>query len=151
MINFEKATDIDAEILTEIQMKAFDYDVKICGDGPPGYDSQEHQIKAINKYIYYKIVYEDIIIGGFYIRNEGNGIYELVRIFINPLYQGRGIGKKALHHIENMFEDLREILLETPSFNIKNHAFYEGMGYVKIGEIKYGEDCFSYKYRKVLK
>lgn len=151
MISFEKVYDKDAEILKDIQVKAFAWDVKVCGDGPPGFDSLEAQIENMKKYTYNKIVYENIIVGGFYIKELGKGSYELIRIFIDPKYQGKGIGKTALSYIEKLFKDLNEIILETPSFNIKNHHFYEKAGYVKIGEVKYGEDCFSYKYRKIVK
>ncbi len=151
MIRFEKADIQDAQSLVKVQVRAFAADAEICGDGPPGYDSPERQISLMNSHIYYKIVENDIIIGGFYIYPEDNGDYELVRLFIDPEYQNKGIGKSTLKYVEKMFSDIRKIELETPSFSMKNHVFYEKMGYLKIGEIKYGEDSFSYKYVKVFR
>ncbi|MDV3428817.1 MAG: GNAT family N-acetyltransferase, partial [Bacillota bacterium] len=101
--------------------------------------------------IYYKILDFGKIIGGFIVKPEGKGQYELYRLFIDPEYQGKGIGSRTLTYIEKELIDAVKIVLETPSFNIKNHVFYEKMGYIKTGEVKYAEDCYSYKYEKLLK
>lgn len=151
MINFIKASKADAELLVGVQIKAFSVDVNICGEGPPGYDSVERQIELMNSHIYYKLVDEGKIIGGFYIYPYGEGHYEIVRLFIEPSYQDKGIGSMTMKYIEELFDDLEVLELEASDFREDNHKFYEKRGYVKIGEIQYSEDGFSYKYQKVFK
>lgn len=43
MIEFIKATSKYSETLTKVQIMDFCNDVKICGGGPPGYDSMDKQ------------------------------------------------------------------------------------------------------------
>ncbi len=151
MIQFLLAEESDAEILRDIQIQSFSIDVDICGDGPPGFDSIALQLKSIREYIYYKIISDSLIIGGFYILNLGYGKYELIRLFISPQYQHKGIGGLALQFIETLFEDIRIIELEAADFREDNHLFYTNRGYVKIGEKKYEENSFSYIFQKVIK
>ena len=107
MIKFEKALKTDAKLLVEIQKRAFSVDVDICGEGPPGYDSVDYQMQIMNSHFYNKILEGDLIIGGFYVRSLCNGLYEIVRLFIDTAYQGKGIGSMALDFIEKMFNDLK--------------------------------------------
>ncbi|HYF83494.1 MAG TPA: GNAT family N-acetyltransferase [Clostridia bacterium] len=149
MIRFLKASEEDAESLVKIQIRAFSIDVDFCGEGPPGYDSVERQIELMGSHIYYKIVDEDKLIGGFYIHSKQNGYYEIIRLFVEPTYQGKGIGCMALKYIEELFDDLGLLELEASDFRKDNHAFYKSRGYVKVGEKEYSEGGFSYIYQKI--
>ena len=148
MIKLLKASKEDAKTLVNIQLRAFSIDVDICGEGPPGYDSVERQIKLMESHIYYKIVDDDKLIGGFYIHTRQKGHYEIVRLFVDPTHQGKGIGCAALKHIEGLFADLEVLELEASDFRKDNHAFYENRGYVKVGEREYSEGSFSCIYQK---
>ena len=148
MIRFMKASEKDAEALVKVQIRAFFVDIDICGEGPPGYDSAERQIELMESHIYYKISDEDIIIGGFYIHPKENGHYEIIRLFVDPSYQGKGTGCMALNYIEALFGDLKLLELEASDFRKDNHVFYENRGYVKVGEKEYSEGGFSYIYQK---
>jgi len=150
MIKFERALETDAKILVEIQKRAFLVDVDICGEGPPGYDSVDYQIQIMNSHIYNKIIEGDSIIGGFYILSLGNGLYEIIRLFIDTSCQGKGIGSMALQFIEKMFKDLKILELEASDFRKDNQIFYESRGYIKIGEVKYSDEGSSYKYQKIV-
>jgi GNAT superfamily N-acetyltransferase len=149
MISFLRASADDAKSLVEVQLRAFSIDVNICGEGPPGYDSVDRQIELTKSRVYYKIVDGDKLIGGFYIHSKENGYYEIVRLFVDPSYQGKGIGCMALKYIEGLFGDLKILELEASDFRKDNHAFYENRGYVKVGEKKYSEGSFSYIYQKL--
>lgn len=151
MIRFLRAKEEDAKSLVDIQMRAFSIDVDICGEGPPGYDSAERQIEIMNSHIYYKILEADKIIGGFYIHHIERGLYEIVRLFIEPSYQGKGIGTKALRYVEESLSDLEILELEASDFRKDNQLFYRNRGYTKIGEIEYSKDSFSFKYQKKFK
>ena len=151
MIKFLKASEGDAKSLVGVQIRAFSIDVDICGDGPPGYDSVDRQIQLMESHIYYKIVGEETIIGGFYICPHGKGRYDIIRLFVDPCYQGKGVGSMALKHIEALFDDLEILELEASDFRKDNHIFYENRGYIKVGEVEYSKDSFSYKYQKVFR
>ena len=150
MIKFERALEADAKILVEIQKRAFLVDVDICGEGPPGFDLVDYQVQIMNSHIYNKILNENSVIGGFYILPLGNGLYDIIRLFIDTAYQGKGIGSMALQFIEKMFNDLKILELEASDFRKDNHIFYENRGYIKIGEVKYSDDGVSYKYQKII-
>jgi GNAT superfamily N-acetyltransferase len=112
MIIFDRVTPEDAEQLVKVQLNAFSIDVDLCGEGPPGYDSVERQIELMGNHIYYKISDENIIIGGFYICPGIKGHYDIVRLFVDTSYQGKGIGSMALKYIEELFDDMKVKELE---------------------------------------
>jgi GNAT superfamily N-acetyltransferase len=151
MIRFLQATEKDAKSLVEIQKRAFLVDANICGEGPPGYDSIERQIEIMKSHMYYKMLDGDKIIGGFYIQLINKGHYEIVRIFVEPCYQGKGIGSKAMSYIEETLTDLEVLELEASDFRKDNQMFYLNRGYIKVGEVEYSKNSFSFKYRKEYK
>ena len=85
-------------------------------------------------------VYYDGIIKGFFIAapcpDEGKAhALELERIFVEPLMQGQGIGKKLLLYCEEMAARLGfpEICLWVLEKNHAARGFYEKMGYALDG------------------
>lgn len=149
-ISILRAEEKDAADLTDVQVRAFQIDVSICGDGPPGYNSVEAQIIKINQFQFYKITQVDKIVGGFYLRDNGVGIFELIRLFISPDLQGKGLGCKALEFIETEIPGVQAIELEASDFRPDNHRFYENRGYIRVGTVDHGGG-FSFKYRKSIK
>lgn len=147
MIHFQKTTIRDVRALTKVQIKTFDHDSKkflgIDTGGPPGYDSEEWQIQIMQKADYYKIVKDNKIIGGFIIFNPRKGEYVLGRIYIDPDYQDRGIGTQAMKFMLNKYSDAVKWSLDTPSWAIRNHYFYEKLGFVKVKESKADLEGYS--------
>jgi GNAT superfamily N-acetyltransferase len=136
MIKFSRAVASDAELLLKVKIRAFAWDVQKYGMGPPNYDSLEDLLLAISKAQYYKISYNDTIVGGFSLYDMGNLHFELGSIYIDPKYQGKGIGQQAISYIEQIYPEVRKWTLDTPYLSFRNHDFYEKMGYIKIGEEK---------------
>lgn len=151
IFKISKATVNEAKYLVEVQVKAFQIDVAICGEGPPGYDSVDWQVELMGSHLYYKITDENTIIGGFYLSKLDSGKYELVRLFVAPSYQEMGVGTMVLKYIEEIFDDLEILELEASDFRKDNHAFYENRGFIKVAEVQYTKDSYSYKYQKVFK
>ncbi|ENQ3077026.1 GNAT family N-acetyltransferase [Bacillus cereus] len=138
-IRIEKASIIDAEALTEISKKTFneeakkwlpdqeniiDYNIQ-----PPGYDSigmTKYMIKELHSF---KILYNETIVGGIIVTTSGQSFGRIDRIFVDPNYQGKGIGSKVITLIEKEFLNMRIWDLETSSRQVNNHFFYEKMGY----------------------
>jgi ribosomal protein S18 acetylase RimI-like enzyme len=146
MISFVKAKKADAETLSKIQIDAFQYDVEECGSGPPGFDSIKRQKECIDLYNYYSILNHQTIIGGFYF-NLVNNKCELIRIFIDPAFQNKGIGSKALKYLETQ-PSIDLIELEASDFNIKNQDFYRNRGFSVMKKKYYTESDYSVIYQK---
>lgn len=149
-MEIKKAEYQDAYTLTEIQKRSFQPDVKHCGEGPPGFNSETYQQKIMISHLYFKILLDNTIAGGFYLKKAGIDTYELVRIFIDPLHQNKGLASSALKFIETHFLDLKILELEASDFNIKNHNFYKKRGFRQIGKKDYGGNSHSFLFQKIL-
>jgi len=165
LIRFEKARVADAETLTEVQRRTFDDDSSRFGGlpagGPPGYDSVDWTLWAIKMGIYYKILagdrresrspsgVDDRIIGGVILFDMHKRHFNLGRIFVDPDWQDQGIGTQAIRFIEKTFSYVKRWSLDTPEWAVRNHHFYEKLGYVKVGEeVPTGGDMRLYLYEK---
>jgi ribosomal protein S18 acetylase RimI-like enzyme len=150
MITIHKATTEDAEELLRIKVRAFAWDLEKYGMAPPGYDSLEDLISAINKARYYKILYSDKAVGAFSLYEKGTSHFELGSLYIDPDYHDKGIGSKVVELMEKEYPQIVKWTLDTPYLSFRNHHFYEKMGYVKIDEIKPFEnnEFTLFKYEK---
>ncbi len=128
--------DADAEALRDIAIRAFEEDRVKYGAMPPGIESLEWHTSKIRNGLYYKIASEGKIVGGINLYDLGDGHFRLGAIFIDPAYQNRGIGSKAIRFIESKHADVKKWSLDTPYQNYSTHAFYKKHGYVKVGEIQ---------------
>jgi GNAT superfamily N-acetyltransferase len=138
VITIKKAVITDAENLTEITKKTFDEEAKKWGLNPgiadyniqpPGYTSVEMTRYMIEELVYYKILYNEETVGGIIVTITGKSFGRIDRIFVDPDYQGKGIGSRVIELIEEEFPTVRTWDLETSSRQINNHHFYEKMGY----------------------
>ncbi|MES5866745.1 GNAT family N-acetyltransferase [Bacillus cereus group sp. RP32] len=151
IISIEKATILDAEKLTEIMTKTFDEEAKrwLCGQGdgidyniqPPGYSSVEMMKYSIEELDSFKVIVDEKIIGGIIVTISGKSYGRVDRIFVDPVYQGKGIGSHVIKLIEEEYPNIRIWGLETSSRQINNHHFYKKMGYEIIFK---SEDEYCY-------
>ena len=136
-VTFETATPADAAALTEISRRTFDDDLRrFLGKefgGPPGYDSVPWQARMIRQGRYVKILADGVLVGGLIVFPMGGAHYELGRIYIDPAYQGQGLGAIAMGWIETAFP-ARRWTLDTPGWATRNHHFYAKLGYVRLRE-----------------
>ncbi len=141
MIEFAKATPDDAKILALISKRAFDNDVLYGAPGPggpPGYGSDLWQIRMMITGKYYKILFDDQIVGGFIVHIMGYQYNELSRIFIDPTFQNRGIGTQAFEFVWTKFPEVKRWTLGTPAWNRRTRHFYAKVGFVEIGQDGHG-------------
>ncbi|WP_179861587.1 GNAT family N-acetyltransferase [Bacillus sp. AFS094611] len=151
IISIEKATILDAEKLTEIMTKTFDEEAKrwLSGQGnandyniqPPGYSSVEMMKYSIEELDSFKVIVDEKIIGGIIVTISGKSYGRIDRIFVDSVYQGRGIGSFVIKLIEEEYPNIRIWDLETSSRQINNHHFYKKMGYEIIFK---SEDEYCY-------
>lgn len=138
-ITIERAAITDAEKLTEIKKRTFDEEAKrwlpnqdnIIDNNiqPPGYSSIEMTKYMIKELEYFKVLQDKETIGGIIITISGKSFGRIDRIFVDPNYQGKGIGSRVINLVEEEFPYVRTWDLETSSRQINNHYFYEKMGY----------------------
>ena len=147
MIKLRIATTNEAADLTAISKITFDDDSKRFSPfktgGPPGYDSVEFQKDMMDRCDYFCIYFENTLIGGLFYYKKEEASYHLVRIFILPEYQNRGIGREVFRMLDEMVADACKWELDTPGWAIRNHHFYESLGYKKVKEEYLENDGFS--------
>ncbi len=137
-ITIELAEREDAEILTEICKKAFDSDSEYGSPGPggpPGYDSVEWNMSIIqNQYLqYYKVLDGMEIVGGFIAGDRGPGYQVCERIWVDPTYMRRGVGRRTFDLIWDKYPSADLWALGTPEWNTRTNPFYQSLGFSKIG------------------
>jgi len=155
-LSFAEISEADIPELTEVMTRAFDDDAqKHLGaekGGPPGYDDGEFFHTWLFGYEWtfgYKAV-DDHIVGAVIVWIFDTGRNIMGTIFVDPKYQNRGVGQRIWEFIESTYPETESRQLETPSFAIKNHHFYEKCGFQKIEEKPPADDMpyESWVYRK---
>jgi GNAT superfamily N-acetyltransferase len=134
-ITFERALIGDADLLVQVQIASFHYDSVLYPGieigGPPGYDSVDVFRAKIAEDECYKILLQDRIVGGLILFARDAVNHHLDVIFIDPDYQGHGIGTQALRFMEASYPGVQVWTLDTPAWAVRNHHFYEKNGYVR--------------------
>ncbi|KGQ20572.1 Acetyltransferase, N-acetylglutamate synthase [Lysobacter dokdonensis DS-58] len=73
----------------------------------------------------------DNAIGTVALKHEGQGVYELTKMAVDPAYQGRGIGRLLMDAALDAYRaiDGRELFLESSSKLAPALALYESVGF----------------------
>jgi GNAT superfamily N-acetyltransferase len=149
MLSIEKASCEDAEIIVKIKTNAYNDETNRFGPGrdggPGGYNDLNETIRLMNMFDYYKIIYENTIIGGFWLHKVENDCMELEDFCISPKYHNKGFGYKALKQMEKLYKAPSKWILGTPYYSVRNQYLYEKVGFKKVGE---SEDEFLFFYEK---
>ncbi len=112
--------------------------------GPRGYKSAKDQLYYIEKLETYSILYDEIIVGGLVVSDNGFGIKEVVRVFVDSDFQGKGIGSAALQKLMEISE-ASAWTVGTIKWNKANQGFLEKNGFSRVGEIKGDEPYIWYQ------
>jgi RimJ/RimL family protein N-acetyltransferase len=161
-INLRPAHPNDISELTQTCIRAFHADLQFMPlgskpQGPPGYDDEIWNAAQIEQTIYYTIVFEGRIAGGIILYNtskpEGPQIFNVGRIWIDASLQNSGIGQEAMRLMLVTHPEIKKWNLGTPSWAIRNHHFYEKVGFSKIFETDIdpvlGWSSYEYELEKV--
>lgn len=144
MISIERAVLEDANLITEIKKAAYNKEITTYlgrNGGPPGYDKVESEMDIINRFITYKIMLNDQIIGGFFLISRDKDKMQFEDFVIHPSHQGKGYGYLTLQLVEQNYPYVKEWYLSTPTFSVGNQHLYEKFGYIEIGR---NEDVIEY-------
>lgn len=144
-LKLEKVIQKDCEAIRNIMIRVYDDEMEKWfkdGGNPniPGYDSIEMQRYHTWDNKYFKIIYDNEIIGVTLLSHTRREHARIDRLFILPEHQGKGFGTKILRLIEESFPKIKIWTLETTQRSTRNHHFYEKNGYVMVdenGEEKY--------------
>lgn len=136
-IEIKKARKGDAAELAAVSERAFHSDIDHGAPGlggPPGYNSANWQARRMQIADYYKVLAGAKIIGGLIIQRRAAREYEVGRLFIDPAYQGRGIGSRVMAFVEEAYPLTKRWVLDTPVWNQRTRRFYRRLGFVEIRE-----------------
>ena len=144
-VRLVKASEVDTEALCKNQQAAFDSESQLyqrtSHGGPDGYDTLEGLKELMERTDLLKIVHDETTGGVAVIDSAGS--CRMVRIFIDPVHQGKGIGHEVFALLLERYPDAVKWELDTPSWSLRNHGFYESLGFCKIGETDNGDRGFS--------
>jgi len=130
IIELQALTEEDIEQLVRIMTRAFDHDTWIHlgkeKGGPDGYDDGRFLRKwGLNSPTEsFKVLLNGTLIGGLILWIRKNGRNYLGTIFIDPPFQGRGIGTEIWRMVESAHPEARSWMTDTPGFAKRNHHFY---------------------------
>ena len=137
-LHFERMRESEIPELTEIMTRTFDHNAQLFlgqpRSGPPGYDTGEF----LRKYAFeegglgWTIFADEKIVGAFIIFLTPEHDNWLGNIFVDPDYQGQQIGTRTWDFIEKTYPNARSWNLDTPVWSVRNHHFYEKLGFVRV-------------------
>ncbi len=138
-LHFVEATEADVPALTEVMTRSFNDDsLRFHGEqegGPDGYNDGRFFQQWMGPGICFKIMLGDRLIGAFIVFKDfpEKDSNVLGTIFLDPEFQGHGIGTFTMEYIHDTFP-AKHWVLDTPEWHTRNHHFYEKLGYRKVGE-----------------
>ena len=145
MVSVRKTISEDVKTLWEIQREAFlPLHEKYNDSGNPALRDETDISRRIGNEFFscFTIFFEDRIVGGLWYKvkgsciaekNLGDGKYYLQRVFVDPIFQSRGIAQRAILLSEAFFEDARILFVDFPEDLGKNRRCYEKAGYRDTG------------------
>lgn len=138
-IELKKANITEAELLHEMQVKAFmpllqkyeDYDTN------PANESVERILQRLKQPFtdYHFVMLNDLKVGGIRVMRLDNGMRcRISPLFILPEYQGLGIAQETIRLVEEVYSPSKGWELDTILQEQGNCYLYEKFGYKQTGE-----------------
>jgi predicted acetyltransferase len=158
-IAFTEMEESQIDTLTKIMTRAFDEDTRIHlgkeKGGPDGYDDGSF----LRKWGFhpdstaYCILVDGRLIGAVILWICENHHHFLGNLFLDPLFENRGIGTQVWKKIEKMYPDAISWSTETALFSRRNLHFYVNKCGFHVVEIENPKNELEgqYKFRKVMK
>jgi len=150
MVKVLRANINDAERIAQCTRDAYSLEIKTYHDKSkvneyPDTIDVRHDITNLE---YYKIMLQDMIIGGFYIVRKSEEAAEIEDFCISPEFQNKGYGSFCLNEIERLHPEITTWEMVTPTYSLGNQYLYEKLGYKK-DKIAMYDDIMSVYYKKV--
>lgn len=126
-VGLYRATSRDAGTLTSSQVQTFQH------DQPPGwgavYSSVSWNRKMIGDALYYEITLDGQVVGGLIVVRGSWEHFHIVRIWVEPGFQRRGIGSRALALLETSHRQASLWTAEVPAWADRRELFFKRNGY----------------------
>lgn len=113
--------ELSVEEMRQIEIKLDDYD-------------SQHLPEAINEM--FKIGYtneHNEVIGGLFATSTAFNIVYVSMVFVDEAYRQQGIGKQLMHELEKQARQKGAKWIRLDTFDFQGKAFYEALGYEKVG------------------
>ena len=136
-IQLVRSVEDDAAILALVSQRAYEHACEKHGKeiwGPRGYKSAKDHMYYIEKLETYCILYEEVVVGGVILSENGFDHKELVRLFIDPDFQDKGIATDAFKALMEL-SPAKAWTVGNIVWNEKAKGFLESNGFQKIGTI----------------
>lgn len=150
-MNTIKALRSDSKEILKLQKLAYQSEAKLYNDYniPPLIQSHDEIDQQFDNCVFLKVIQNGSIIGC--VRAfENNGTCYIGRLIVHPDFQKRGIGKKLMKDIENVFKDVKRFELFTGSKSTVNINFYKKLDYNIFKSDKLTEEIeFVYFEKKI--
>lgn len=147
----ERALYEDLEEILALQKLAYQSEALICNDFniPPLTQTIEGMGEDFRNQAILKAVMDDRIIGS--VRAyEKDGTCFIGRVIVHPDCQNRGIGRKLMLSVEDIFPQCHKFSLFTGKNSEKNLYFYGSLGYKQVRE-EYVHDTLTFVYLEKVK
>ncbi len=148
----KRAEMSDLEEILELQYLAYQSEAKLLNNPniPPLQETIDQLMEEYEKGIILKAVEENgEIIGSVRAYLENDTVY-IGKLIVHPTFQGKGIGTKLLHTIENEYGNVRYELF-TSKKSTRNIKLYERIGYKVFKEEQIKDDLIFVFLYKTLK
>lgn len=140
-IDYRAAREDDLPALTDVMTRAFDDDARrhlgVEKGGPPGYDNGDF----FRTWLFadlptegYVILRDGVLVGGIIVWVLEDDQLRLGCLFVDPSAQRLGIGTDAWRFLREAYPHARSWVLDTPTWSLSNHRFYEGCNFRQVGE-----------------
>lgn len=116
--------------ITEEQIKIY-FDKK---NTPENINKRVEFLKNIPENFKYIIAKDENVIVGVCTAKIHDDINELISIYVDPEYQGKGIGKKFWGMLQSFFDPKKDIKVNVVDYNINAIKFYERLGFRDTGK-----------------
>jgi GNAT superfamily N-acetyltransferase len=135
-VSLRPAEPGDAGPLAALSRRSFDTNRDVGAPAvPPGYDDPAWQQRMMRAGDYWCVLVDGELAGGVIVLDAGEEGRELGRFFLDPVWFRRGIGTRVMELVFEAYPDAGRWILDTPVGNPRTEAFYEGLGFTRVGSI----------------
>jgi GNAT superfamily N-acetyltransferase len=134
-VGLTRATSGDTELLTESATRTFTgKGRREGGHWPRAHHSPAWHRHMIANGYFYKITLDSEVVGGLIMVRLACDHFHLVRVWVDPAHQGRGVGARALALLEASRRQVTLWTVGVPAWARRCRRFFEANGYRAAGE-----------------
>lgn len=99
-------------------------------------DEQEDMIdRYLSRGVLYRAREDGVTLSVCVVTDEGDGVFEVKNLAVDPAYQGHGIGRIMLEYVAQQYAGKGRVLRVGTGAGTSNERFYERCGFVRTDTI----------------